>query len=79
MLRFRADDTQSPTLAVTVKIYKGRQLVDTLAAVTCPAGEPQQLTYGCSLPAGKYTWKVYATDQAGNHQRTVGHSTLTVS
>jgi C1A family cysteine protease len=79
VLRFRADDTQSPTLAVTVKIYKGRQLVDTLAAVTCPAGEPQQLTYDCSLPAGKFTWKVYATDQAGNHQRTIGHSTLTVA
>ena len=79
VLRFRADDTQSPTLAVTVKIYKGRQLVDTLAAALCPAGEPQQLTYDCSLPAGKYTWKVYATDQAGNHQRTIGHSTLTVS
>ena len=78
VLRFRADDTQSPTLAATVKIYKGRQLVDTLSAATCPAGEPQQLTYDCSLPAGKYTWKVYATDQAGNHQRAIGHSTLTV-
>jgi C1A family cysteine protease len=78
LLRFRADDSQSPTLVVTIKIYKGRQLVDALAAVSCPAAEPQQLTYDCSLPAGKYTWKVYATDRAGNHQRTIGHSKLTV-
>jgi len=34
--------------------------------------------YTCSLARGTYTWKVYATDLAGNTQSTIGYRTLTV-
>jgi hypothetical protein len=32
----------------------------------------------CRLRRGRYTWKVYATDQAGNTQGRPGVKTLTV-
>ena len=36
-------------------------------------------SWKCKLATGRYTWYVYATDQAGRPQQSpIGHKTLTV-
>ena len=64
---------------VTIKIYKGRALKKTLTAgATKAANANLTWSYKCKLPKGKYSWKVYATDLAGNAQAKPGVRTLTV-
>ena len=64
---------------VVLKIYKGKGLKKTLkvpGAVACNARH--SYAWKCTLAAGSYTLKVYATDLAGNKQAKVGSATLTV-
>jgi photosystem II stability/assembly factor-like uncharacterized protein len=64
---------------VVIKIYKGAKAQKTIrvpGAVACNV----KLTYAwkCTLAAGSYTLRVYATDLAGNAQSKVGSAKLTV-
>jgi hypothetical protein len=64
---------------VTLKIYKGKKLKKTIAVpgpVACNLKTTQ--SWKCTLPKGRYTLKVYATDLAGNVQRKVGAAKLVV-
>jgi hypothetical protein len=78
-LRLRANDTVSPKATVTVRIYKGTLLKQTLKLGLRKTNSEIRYVYTCRLARGSYTWKVYATDLAGNKQRSpVGARTLTV-
>ena len=77
-LRLRVDDAVSPEAAVTVRIYKGAALKKTLELGLQTTNTEIRYAYTCSLARGTYTWKVYATDLAGNTQSTIGYKTLTV-
>ena len=58
---------------------KGTTLKKSIAAGqnTCNAWLTK--SWKCTLAAGRYTWYVYATDQAGRPQQNpIGHKTLTV-
>jgi len=77
-LRLRVDDAVSPEAAVTVKIYKGAALKKTLVLGLQTTNTEIRYAYTCSLARGTYSWKVYATDLAGNRQGTIGYKTLTV-
>jgi hypothetical protein len=64
---------------VTLKIFKGSMLRKTIklpGASACNAR--QSHAWKCTLPRGRYTLKVYATDLAGNAQSKVGSARLTV-
>ena len=63
---------------VTIKIYKGSALKKTLTVGTKAANAGLTYPYKCKLAKGKYTWKVYATDLAGNTQAKPAVKTLTV-
>ena len=63
---------------VTIKIYKGSSLKKKLTVGTKAANAGLTYSYKCKLPKGKYSWKVYATDLAGNAQAKPGVRTLTV-
>ena len=76
--RFKVSD-RTPTAQVTIKIYQGRKLKKSLAVGARPCGSAQSYAWKkCTLAPGKYTWKVYATDAAGNKQVKIGSQTLTV-
>ena len=77
-LRLRVDDAVSPEAAVTVKIYKGAALKKTLVLGLQTTNTEIRYAYTCSLARGTYSWKVCATDLAGNRQGTIGYKTLTV-
>ena len=77
-LRLRVNDTVSPQARVSVRIYRGTTLRKTLALGLRGTGSEIAYRYRCTLPKGRYVWKVYATDLAGNTQSQVGHRTLTV-
>jgi hypothetical protein len=64
---------------VTLKIFKGAKLKKTIkvkGAVACNAR--RTYNWKCTLAKGSYTFKVYATDLAGNAQSKVGSARLTV-
>ncbi len=76
--RFKVSD-RTPTAQVTIKIYQGKKLKKSLAVGARPCGSAQSYAWKkCTLAPGKYTWKVYATDAAGNKQVKIGSQTLTV-
>ena len=75
--RFRVTD-MTPTATVTLKILKGKALKKTLPRTVKQTGTTQTLKWACKLAKGTYTWKVYATDTAGNPQRVIGWKTLLV-
>ena len=77
-LRLRVDDAVSPEAAVTVRIYKRSALKKTLELGLQTANTEIRYLYTCKLARGTYTWKVYASDLAGNMQSTIGYKTLTV-
>jgi len=77
-LRLRVDDAVSPEAAVTVRIYKSAALKKTLVLGLQTTNTEIRYAYTCSLARGTYTWKVYASDLAGNMQSTIGYKTLTV-
>ena len=60
----------SPTALVSVKVFKGKRIKKALKAVTLATNSWQKAAWKrCSLAPGKYTWKVYAVDAAGNHSQ----------
>ena len=76
--RFKVLD-RTATAKVTIKIYKGKKLKKSLAVGSKACGSPQSYAWKrCTLAKGRYTWKVYATDEAGNAQVKIGSKRLTV-
>jgi subtilisin family serine protease len=74
----RATDV-SPTALVTVKVFKGKRIKKTLKAGMLATNSWQKTVWKrCSLAPGKYTWKVYAVDAAGNAQAKTGSKKLIV-
>ena len=76
-LRFKVNDL-TPTATVTIKIYKHNKLKKTIAVGSLPTNSSQSYKWSCKLAKGSYTWKVYATDLAGNVQTKAGSRTLVV-
>jgi hypothetical protein len=78
-LRYRVTDALSPTCRVTIKILNaGGRVVKTFKLGGKAAGSGLAMSFRCTLPKGRYSWRVYATDLAGNTQAKPGIRTLTV-
>jgi alpha-tubulin suppressor-like RCC1 family protein len=75
--RFRVDDV-TETAAVTIKIFKGAKLKQSLPLGAKATNVNLSVRATCTLAKGAYTWRVYARDLAGNAQRAIGTKTLTV-
>jgi hypothetical protein len=71
-------DATSPQAKVVIRIYKGSALKKTLSVGSKATNANLTYAYKCKLPKGKYSWKVYATDLAGNAQAKPAVRTLTV-
>jgi hypothetical protein len=78
-LRYRVKDSACPQVTVTIKIFKGAKKIKTLYLRVQLTGHDLSYAYKCKLAKGKYTWKVYASDLAGNAQTRVASRTLTVT
>jgi hypothetical protein len=76
-LRFSATDL-APRAVFTVKVYRSRRLVKTLPVGLRATNTALRYSWVCRLARGTYTWKVYATDLAGNRQGTIGAQLLRV-
>jgi len=77
-LRLRVDDSVSPKATVVVKITKGSAVKGTLRLGWRATNSAILHRFSCGLAPGTYTWKVYATDLAGNAQTKVGAQVLVV-
>ncbi len=78
VFRFSATD-RTPTATFTIKIFRNSRLKKTLRVGKRPCATTQTRTWTrCALPKGTYTWKVYATDAAGNRQIRIGSNRLVV-
>ena len=77
-LPFTIIDVAGAQAKVTIKIFKGRTLKKTLSVGTKATNVSLSHSYRCRLAKGSYTWKVYATDLAGNAQARAGAKRLTV-
>jgi hypothetical protein len=77
-LRFRVNDSIAPRAYGKIKIYKGSVLKTFTMFPEWPTNKELRATFVCKLPRGRYTWKVFATDIAGNRQGKIGSRTLTV-
>ena len=75
--RFKVADV-TPKATVWLKVFKGKSLKKSVKVGSRPTGSNQSYSWNCGLPRGTYTWKVYATDQAGNAQRRMTGKSLTV-
>ena len=78
-LRLRVNDAVSARAQVTVRIYQRSVLQQTLALGLRSTGTEVGQRFLCTLAPGRYVWKVYATDLAGNTQSQVGQRHLTVT
>ena len=76
-LSYRVNDV-SPTVDVTIRITRGARLVKTGRLKARKTGVGLAWSFTCKLAAGRYTWKVYAEDLAGNTQAKPAARTLTV-
>jgi C1A family cysteine protease len=67
-LKFRVGDTVPGCGSATVKIQikKRRKVLKTISLGTKATNTALSYKYAARLPAGKYTWRVLATDAAGN-------------
>jgi hypothetical protein len=74
---YRVNDL-TPSATVTIVILKSQSTALTLAQGSKATNANLAASWVCSLPRGKYTWKVYATDLAGNQQTIAGTNTLNV-
>jgi hypothetical protein len=68
----------TPSATAYLRIYKGRVLKKTVKLGKVATNRELRARWRCSLAKGKYTWKVTATDQVGNAQRSMTAKTLTV-
>ena len=75
--RFKVTDV-TPKATVSLKVFKGKRVKKTVKVGSRPTGKAQSYNWNCGLPRGRYTWKVYATDQAGNAQVKMTGKTLIV-
>jgi hypothetical protein len=75
--RFKVTDV-TPKATVTLKVFKGSRVKKTVKVGSRATGSAQSYSWNCGLPRGTYTWKVYATDQAGNAQVRMRSKSLTV-
>ncbi len=76
-LKYRVNDI-TPGATCQIKVYKGARRMKTLKLGMVTTNLARTSTWICKLAPGRYTWKVYATDQAGNAQSKPGVRTLTV-
>jgi sugar lactone lactonase YvrE len=76
-LGYRVTDV-TPQATVIIKVYKGTKLKATLKLGKKATGLNLTHSWRCTLAAGKYSWKVYATDLAGNTQAKPALRTLVV-
>ncbi|MBM3146918.1 MAG: hypothetical protein FJ000_03380 [Actinobacteria bacterium] len=78
--RFRVNDNLAPTTeTTTIRTLKGGTLKKALAVGSIKTGFLVTYTWKkARLPKGTYTWKILATDLAGNKQTTIGKSKLTI-
>jgi hypothetical protein len=79
-LKYQVNDASPGCGSATavIRIYKGKKLKKTLKPVVCQANVKSSYRWKISLPAGRYTIKVSATDAAGNVQSKIGSAKLTV-
>ncbi|MEZ5125307.1 MAG: FG-GAP repeat protein [Thermoleophilia bacterium] len=77
-LPYRVNDRVSPKAKVTVKIFRGGTLKQTLTLGLRSTNRDTSCRFRCTLARGTYTWKVYARDLAGNEQSKVGKAKLVV-
>jgi hypothetical protein len=75
--RFRIEDVTA-TARAEIRILQGSRPRTVLAAGVRATGTDLEDVWKCKLAKGRYTWRVYAVDQAGNPAISVGSSTLTV-
>jgi subtilisin family serine protease len=75
--RYRVDDV-TPQADCRIRIYKGSRQLKTLRPGLVTTNRARTHTWTCRLARGRYTWKVFATDQAGNTQSRPGTRRLTV-
>ena len=76
--RYRVND-RSPSATLTIAIYRGTKPVKTLRLGAKATGRALTHRWRCTLARGRYTWKVQATDKAGNSQSKAGSRTLVVN
>jgi hypothetical protein len=67
-LRLRADDPVSPKWWGFIRILKGSRLEEKLNVPLQRTNTEVRYPFTCTLPPGRYTWKVDAVDLAGNRQ-----------
>jgi photosystem II stability/assembly factor-like uncharacterized protein len=82
-LRYDLEDNLSPSVWVTVRIYRAfffgsAKLVRTLHVGLQGVGANRRLRFRCTLRRGTYSWIVYATDLAGNEFVPWASESLTV-
>jgi C1A family cysteine protease len=76
--RFKVVDL-TPMADVEIRIYRKARLIKRLLAGDTETGTVMIGTWKkCSLARGTYTWKLYATDLAGNAPQVIGRKTLVV-
>ena len=66
------------TAKVTITIYLKKKVVKRITIVKARTNRKLTYAFKVKLKKGKYTWKVSATDSAGNRQSRIGARTLTV-
>jgi hypothetical protein len=76
-LRYRINDV-TPRATCRIRIYKGTQPVKTLKPGLVRTNLARTHAWTCRLAPGRYTWRVFATDQAGNTQGRPGTRRLLV-
>jgi photosystem II stability/assembly factor-like uncharacterized protein len=77
-LRYRVNDV-TPTCAVAISVRNARgKRVKQFKIAAAPTNVNATLAFTCRLKKGTYTWKVAATDLAGNKQAKSASATLLV-
>ena len=78
-LRYRVNDEFcAQVTGVKIKLKRSGKTVKTFALGTKDIGKQYVKSFRARLATGTYRWSVFATDTAGNVQRTVGASKLKV-
>jgi len=79
-LRFRVGDAAPScgSATVAIQVRRGGKTVRTVALGVLPVNGVLTYRLRATLPQGEYTWRVPATDVAGNRATSVGSAKLTV-
>ena len=65
-LRYRVSDPGCASATVSITIFKGHKRRVTITLRAQPTNQALSYRYTCKLAKGSYSWKVQATDAAGN-------------